>query len=99
LASQDIPALIKRYPGRFTLSHIKDMRGDPQAAIARGDSYETITNTIMVDVGTGTTPFTDYFALNDISGMKYFIAEHDSPKPPYERAVKTSLDNIRAMRF
>lgn len=99
LANQDSAALIKRYPGRFKLCHIKDMKGDPKAALARGDSYETITSTIMVNVGEGTIPFEDYFALNDISGMEYFIAEHDNPVAPYRDAVKTSLDNIKAMRF
>ena len=98
LASVDIPALFAKYPGRFELCHIKDMKGDPKAYRASRD-YDDIGAALMVDVGAGDLPFEKWFAMNDVSGMKYFIAEHDSPAKPYRDAVAMSHNTIRAMRF
>ena len=51
----------------------------------------------MVDVGQGDTPFEDYLALNDISGMTYFIAENDGPSLPYAQSAKNMYDGMRAL--
>lgn len=97
LAKVDIPALFKAYPGRFPLSHVKDMKGDPDTAQTM--SYEEIHQTLMVDVGQGDSPFEDYLALNDTSGMKYFIAEHDGPSTPYRQAAENMYKGMKALRF
>jgi sugar phosphate isomerase/epimerase len=55
-----------RYPGRFGLSHVKDMTAD-------GD---------MVAVGEGQMDFAAIFAQSDQSGMQYYIVEHDNPDDP-----------------
>lgn len=99
LAKIDIPALLKRYPGRFQLSHIKDMKGSPDEAIKNNLSYEEIHQTLMVDVGKGDTPFAEYLALNEISGMKYFIAEHDGPSQPYRQSAENMYEGVKALRF
>lgn len=98
LAEQDILALMQRHPGRFKLCHIKDMKGDPAAYRASKD-YGEIGAALMVNVGEGDLPFEDYFALNDVSGLEYFIIEHDNPKTPYRAAMKQSIDDVRAIRF
>ncbi len=97
LAKIDITALFQQHSGRFKLCHIKDMTKDR-------DMYQTannleITQNIMVDVGEGVIPFESYFALNDISGMEYFVVEHDNPKQPYKTAITTSYNAVKAMRF
>ena len=97
LAKQDIPALFRKYPGRFHLSHVKDMKGDPDTAV--GMAYETIHQELMVDVGQGDIPFAEYLALNDVSGMTYFIAEHDGPKKPYAQAAKNMYQGMKDIRF
>ena len=98
LASIDMEALFKQAPGRFKLCHIKDMKGDPKAYYESRD-YGNISKQLMVNVGEGTLPFESYFALNDISGMEYFIAEHDNPVKPFKNSIKISHDSVRAMRF
>lgn len=98
LGGIDIPALFKEYAGRFKLCHIKDLAGDGSALRTSSD-YMKIVNTLMVNVGDGQLPFETYFALNDISGMEYFIAEHDSPRKPFKQSIQTSHDAIRKMRF
>ena len=97
LASIDVPQLIRRYPGRFKLCHIKDLKGDPKSAANM--SYEEVGNKLMMNVGEGDTDFEAVFALNEISGMEYFITEHDQPKMPYRGAISTSLNAVRNMRF
>lgn len=98
LASIDIPALFKKAPGRFKLCHIKDMKGDPKPFYESRD-YGNISKQLMVNVGEGNMPFESYFALNDVSGMEYFITEHDNPVKPFRNAIKVSHDTVRAMRF
>ncbi len=98
LAGVDIVSLFKAHAGRFKLCHIKDLTGDP-GPWRRSMDFATIVPTLMANVGEGDLPFESYFAVNDISGMQYFIAEHDSPPQPYRDSVETSYNSIRAMRF
>ena len=97
LASVDVSSLVRRGEGRFKLCHIKDLKGDPK--LAKDMSYDEIGNNLMVNVGEGQLDFESLFAMNDVSGMEYFIAEHDHPKMPYRNAIATSYQAIRNMRF
>jgi len=74
------------------------MKGDP-APWRKHEDYGEIVKNLMVNVGEGTLPFERYFAMNDISGMEYFIAEHDNPPSPYKTSIQTSYDTVRNMRF
>lgn len=98
LASADIPTLFEKGKGRFKLCHVKDMKGDPKPFYESRD-YGNISKQLMVNVGEGELPFETYFALNDISGMEYFITEHDNPIKPFRNSIKVSHDTVRAMRF
>jgi sugar phosphate isomerase/epimerase len=61
--------LIQRYPGRFELVHVKDSAGPPDHR--------------MVDLGTGTIPFAEIFALAERAGIRHAFAEHDNPDDPW----------------
>lgn len=98
LAGVDIPKLFKTHPGRFKLCHIKDMSGDP-APYANSLDFETTIADLMVNVGEGTLPFETYFAENAVSGLEYFIAEHDNPPQPFRQSIQTSYDAVKALRF
>jgi len=98
LELKDIPAFLKKYPGRFKLCHVKDMKGDP-APWKNSVDFDSIKADLMVNVGEGDIPFEDYFALNDVSGLEYFVLEHDEPQKPYRASMKQSIDAARAMRF
>jgi len=65
-ANQDPIEYFKRYPGRFPLSHVKDMGSDQQ----------------MTAVGEGEIDFATIFAESEIAGLKYYIVEHDHPEDP-----------------
>lgn len=97
-AGVDIPALLSERPDRFRYCHIKDMTGQPQPYQSPEEFFAMIGG-LLANVGEGELPFEDYFALNEISGLEYFIVEHDLPPQPYRTSISTSLNAIRQMRF
>ena len=97
LAQADLPALFKANPGRFKLSHVKDMRGSIEGA--KDVDMAKVMSEMMVNVGEGDIDFAEIFKLNDVSGMRYFIAEHDSPNAPYRQSVATSYETMKRLRF
>ena len=98
LTGTDIVDLFEANPGRFSMCHIKDLTGDA-SAYANSLDFVGIVSNHMANVGEGDLPFESYFAVNEVSGMKYFIAEHDNPPRPFRQSVQTSYDSIKAMRF
>lgn len=88
-AGQNPVDIIKRYPGRFQLFHMKDM-------FTKEEPYFT---TVGVDdfapVGAGVIDFREILAVKDIAGMKYMIVEQDSTKDglPFN-AIQTSITNL-----
>lgn len=64
-ADQDPIALFAKYPGRFTMWHVKDMQ------VTSGTKG-------MAPVGRGTLDFKNIFAHARESGMKHFFVEHDN---------------------
>lgn len=55
-----------RYPGRFPLVHVKDMRADGA----------------MVDVGQGGIDFGRVIARATQAGIRHYFVEHDNPEDP-----------------
>lgn len=98
LTGTDIVGLFESNPGRFKMCHVKDLSGDATPYRSSVD-FPTIVQNLMVNVGEGSLPFESYFAANEISGMEYFIAEHDNPPKPFRQSVQTSYDAMEAMRF
>lgn len=63
---------LEEHPGRFELSHIKDMSADGS----------------MVDVGDGVIQFERLIRAGSEGGMKHFFVEHDSPADPLATAAR-----------
>ncbi|MCC5914857.1 MAG: TIM barrel protein [Balneolaceae bacterium] len=62
--NQDPAEWIRRYPGRFTSSHVKD--------IQNGDDHESVV------LGTGSINFEELLPLAKENGMEYFIVEQEA---------------------
>ncbi len=62
-AGVDPVAYFEKYPGRFSMLHVKDM-----------DQFGR-----MVDVGRGEINFAEIFSHADTAGFKHFFVEHDQP--------------------
>ncbi|HUX96357.1 MAG TPA: TIM barrel protein [Bacteroidales bacterium] len=70
-AGQNPVELIKRYPGRFQLFHMKDMYTN------EAPFYTTTDVKDFAPVGEGVINFKEILAVKDIAGMKYMIVEQD----------------------
>lgn len=62
----------ERFPGRFSLSHVKDSAGPPEHR--------------MVDPGAGVIDFPAILAARERAGMRHFFVEHDAPENPFATA-------------
>jgi sugar phosphate isomerase/epimerase len=84
-AGQDPVAYFKKYPGRFPLLHIKDMRDHPAPTVEKDDKMG-----MFAPVGHGTIDWKRIFAAAPTGGMKHFFIEQDWCEQPPLEAVKMS---------
>ncbi|MFO7622583.1 MAG: sugar phosphate isomerase/epimerase [Bacteroidales bacterium] len=79
--------IIKKYPGRFHLFHLKDMytHEEPFFEVIKDD---------LAPVGAGVINFKEILAVKDIAGMKYMIVEQDDSRGDMWADVKTSITNM-----
>jgi sugar phosphate isomerase/epimerase len=79
-------AYFKKYPGRFSMVHVKD---------AKGDSALT-----MTEVGNGTIPFAKIFAWDAAHGahIKHYFVEHDQPADPFA-SIAISYKNLANLNY
>jgi sugar phosphate isomerase/epimerase len=86
-----------RYPGRFPLVHVKDVKALPKVSASGkqnfGDSFKD-----MTEVGSGIIDWKRIFAQSDQAGIKHYIVEHDKPKAPFD-SIKTSYEYLRNLRW
>lgn len=97
VAGADPLKYFDRYPGRFPLVHVKDMKKLPKVSTAGGQDFgDSLTD--MTAVGSGVIDWKRIFAQSDKAGIKHYIVEHDKPKAPFE-SIKTSYDYLSKLRF
>lgn len=73
----------KKYPGRFTMWHLKDMTTN-----AKGQKEST-------QMGDGTINFTSLFAQRKLSGLKYAFVEQEAYTMPEQQCIKKSIDYLK----
>ena len=77
LPNVDPVALIKKYPGRFKLMHIKDMKpGLPRGSLAGGIPEEQ-----KAVIGQGQVNWADVMEAAEADGFEYYYIEDESPDP------------------
>ncbi len=88
-AGQDPVEIIKKYPGRFELFHMKDM------FTKEAPFFTTVGVKDFAPVGAGVIDFKRILAVKDIAGMKYLVVEQDQSREgtPFVD-IQTSLTNI-----
>jgi sugar phosphate isomerase/epimerase len=88
-AGQDPVEIIKKYPGRFQLFHMKDM------FTIEAPFYTTEGVKDFAPVGSGVIDFKRILAAKDIAGMKYLVVEQDQSREgtPFVD-IQTSLTNL-----
>ncbi len=94
-AGKDPIAYFRKYPGRFPMVHVKDVKKIPPngAATPIGQILPDVT-----DVGTGIIDWKTILAGATSAGVTHFFVEHDRPAQPFA-SIKASHDYLRALRF
>jgi len=70
-AGQDPVEMFKKYPGRFQLFHLKDMR-------TKQDPFFDVIKDDVCSVGAGVIDFKTILASKEIAGMKHWFVEDDN---------------------
>lgn len=75
----------RRFPGRFPMVHVKDMKKGGERPL-------------MVDVGKGDINFRGIFARRDEAGIHHFFVEHDEPSDPLA-SIAVSYQYLKTLEF
>lgn len=92
-AGQDPVAYFKKYPGRFPLLHIKDMKDNPPPTHELDAKLG-----LFAPVGQGTIDWKRIFAAARQGGMQHYYVEQDFCEQPPLQAVKISYDYLRKLQ-
>jgi sugar phosphate isomerase/epimerase len=98
VSGQDPLVYFHRYPGRFPLVHVKDMKKIPSPAAAAAISSEDKFFPDMADVGSGIIDWKRIFAKSEEAGIKHYYIEHDDPKLAFD-SIRVSYNYVRGLRF
>jgi sugar phosphate isomerase/epimerase len=97
VAGADPVKYFNRYPGRFPLVHVKDIKKMPKISEAGSQSFGDSLQD-MTSVGNGLIDWKRIFAQSEKGGIKYYIVEHDKPADPFDSITK-SYDYLNKLRW
>jgi sugar phosphate isomerase/epimerase len=83
-AGHDPLALLKKYPGRFPLLHLKDATAAPERR--------------MVDVGGGAIDWRTILTTAGNQGLQHAFVEHDQPAEPLASA-RASFAHLSSLKL
>jgi sugar phosphate isomerase/epimerase len=86
----------EKYPGRFPLVHVKDVKTMPK--ITSGGAQNFGDTVDLTEVGSGVIDWKRIFAHADKAGIKHYIVEHDHPKQPLD-SIKGSYEYLSKLRW
>jgi sugar phosphate isomerase/epimerase len=93
LPAADPVALIEKYPGRFKLMHIKDMKpGVPRGSLAGG-----LPDSLQAAIGDGQVPWGAVMAAAERDGFEYYYLEDETPDPMIN--VPRSIRYMEGLRY
>lgn len=95
----DAVQYFERYPGRFPLVHLKDLKKIPSPTVAQGskiDGEDVIP--LMTEVGSGVIDWKRILAHAHQGGVQHYFVEEDDPKDPIESA-RVSYEYLTKLRF
>jgi sugar phosphate isomerase/epimerase len=88
-----------KYPGRFPLVHVKDLKSVPDPALVHSGKFEgESVIPLMTEAGSGVIDWKRIFADSEQAGIKHYFVEHDQPKDPMESA-RVSYEYLSRVRF
>jgi sugar phosphate isomerase/epimerase len=97
VAGADPLEYFDRYPGRFPLVHVKDIKKRPKVSTSGSQDFGSSLKD-MTEVGSGMIDWKRIFAQSDKAGIKHYIVEHDKPAAPFD-SIKTSYEYLNKLRW
>lgn len=99
-AEQDPLAYFEKYPGRFPLVHVKQLKKLPVRASQDEGIFEFFEKALpdITEVGDGVIDWKNIFPHSTQAGMQHFFVEHDSPQVPLD-SIRTSYQYLDQLRF
>lgn len=100
VTGHDPVSYFQRFPGRFPLVHLKDVKQMPKVAPGKtGEFVDTdFEKKEMTEVGSGVIDWKRIFAHADQAGIQHFFVEHDSPSDAFT-SIAASYQYLVALRF
>src|SRR3954465_7699134 len=93
LPNVDPAALIRKYPGRFKLMHIKDMK----PGVARGSLTGGLPDSLQAVIGQGQVNWPDVMKAAKADGLEYYYLEDETPDP--KKNIPPSVTYLEALKF
>jgi sugar phosphate isomerase/epimerase len=96
----DPVAYFTKYPGRFPLVHIKDVKELPKVAPGKKDEFvdTSFEKEVMTEPGSGVIDWKRILSYSDQAGIKHYFVEHDAPADPFA-SITASYKYLAALRF
>lgn len=86
-AGADPVKYFEKYPGRFPLVHVKDLKTKPKITSGGAQNYGDTVD--LAAVGSGIIDWKRIFMHSQQAGIKHYIVEHDHPKQPIESITES----------
>ncbi|HTP69002.1 MAG TPA: sugar phosphate isomerase/epimerase [Dongiaceae bacterium] len=100
VTGQDPVAYFGKYPGRFPLVHVKDVKEIPKVAPEKSNEFlnTSFEKSVMTSAGSGVIDWKRIFAHADEAGIQHFFVEHDAPIDSFA-SITESYKYLAALRF
>lgn len=96
VGGQDPLKYFAKYPGRFPLVHVKDMKKIPVVDSSGGQNFGDSLD--MTYVGGGVIDWKSILAKSEQAGIKHYFVEHDKPQDPIA-SITSSFAYLKLLRF
>jgi sugar phosphate isomerase/epimerase len=97
IARQDPLKYFDRYPGRFPMVHVKDVKKIPPKPDDQPVNFDNVFPE-MTSVGNGVIDFKKIFAQSDKAGIKHYFVENDYPKSEFDD-IRASYEYLHKLQF
>jgi sugar phosphate isomerase/epimerase len=98
VGGQDPLKYFARYPGRFPMVHVKDLKKVPNVATVREGRFTGASMAELTEVGSGIIDWKRIFSHSEQAGIKHYFVEHDNPQMPIE-SIRVSYKYLERLRF
>lgn len=98
VGGQDPVKYFERYPGRFSMVHLKDLKKIPNLHTILEGRFAGASMTELADVGSGVIDWKRILSHSEQAGIKHYFVEHDNPKRPID-SVRASYEYLNRLRF